>query len=80
MIAHVLRCDFELTADMILDQLQEKFIVVIRHHVIIAQARTHKHLLDAGNFPQLTQQLEIVRMICAQIAAGLREQTALILT
>ena len=50
-------------------------VVLIAHEVIKADAAADKDLLDAGEFPELTKETEIVLMIHLQIFTGSGEQT-----
>ena len=75
LIRAVLRRHLELTTDMILDQLLEKSIVVIRQQVVETNARTDKHPLDARQCTQPAQQIEIFRMICLERRADRGRQT-----
>ena len=78
-VAHVLRRDLQLTGDVVLDQFAEERIVLLGHHVVVAQTGAHEHLLHALDAAQLTQQFEVIRVVCFDVLAGGWEQTALVL-
>ena len=63
---------------MVLDQLEEELVVVVGHHIIVAQARAHKDLFDARDRAQPAQQGQIVPVVGLQVFAGGGEQAALI--
>ena len=47
-VGAVLRCDLELTADVVLDQLPEEAFVLVAQEIIIPDAGTDEHTLDLG--------------------------------
>ena len=53
----VLRGDLELAADVVLDQVGEELAVFVLHQIVEADARTDEDLLDAGDGPELAEQL-----------------------
>ena len=61
--AAMLRRYFKLPANVVAHQLGEEGIVLLPHHVIVAQATAEQILFDAGDGPQLPQQLHIVGVI-----------------
>ena len=76
-IRDVLRCNFQLAADMILNKFTEKCVIRICNKIVKTNARSNKDFLYLWQCTELTQQLQIVRMIHAQILARLREQALL---
>lgn len=77
-IRNVLRRDPELSADVVFQELTEECVVLIRYEVIEPYSRTDKHLLNARQFPQLSQQIEIPLMTYLHIFTRLRIETVLI--
>ncbi len=63
---------------MVLDQLAEKRVVPVGHHIIIPQAGAHEHLFDALDLPQLPQQVEVIGMVGLEVLARGGEQAALV--
>ncbi len=72
----MLRRNLQLPGNVVLYQLGKEGIVMLRHHIIIAQARTDKHLFDPRHLAQLAQQGEIVAVVGFQLPARRREQAA----
>ena len=64
---------------MVLDQFAEERIVLVRHHVVVAQTGADENLLDALDVTQLTQQIEVIGVVGLDIAARRGEQAALVL-
>ena len=71
----MLGSNFQLTADVILTELPQKGIRGICHDIVIPEARADKDLLDARQLTDLSQQLDIIRMIHHEVFTGLREET-----
>ena len=63
---------------MVLDQLAEERVVMVGHHVVIAQARAHEYLFYALELAQLAQQVQVIRVIGLEIFACGREQAAFV--
>ena len=61
--AAMLRRYLQLPADVVAHQLGEEGIVLLAHHVIVAQAAADKYLFDAGDGPQFPQQLDIIGVV-----------------
>ena len=57
----MLRGDFQLTGDVVLHQLPEKGVVLVRQQIVKADAAADEHLFDAGKLPELPKQRDIVR-------------------
>ena len=53
----VLRGDLELSADVVLDQVGEELAVFVLHQIVEADAGTDENFLDAGDGPELAEQL-----------------------
>lgn len=62
--------DLELSADVVLDDFPQECVAFVRHDIIVAQARTDKHLFDAGQSANFPKQGNIVSMIHREIFAG----------
>ena len=61
--AAMLRRYFKLPADVVAHQFGEEGIVLLAHHVIVAQAAADKYLFDAGDGPQFPQKLDIIGVV-----------------
>ena len=71
----VLRGHLQLSGDVVLDQVGEKFAAGVLHQEVETDARTDEHLFDPGDGPQLPQQHHIVGVIGVQVGTGLGGQT-----
>ena len=69
-VGHMLRGDFQLTGNVVLHQLPEKGVFFVRQQIVEADAAADEHLFDAGEFPQLAQQGNIVRVVGVHVFAG----------
>ena len=70
--------NLELARNMVLDQLAEKRIVAVGHHVVIAQAAAHEYLFNAVKLAQFAQQPQVIRVVGFEVLARGREQAALV--
>ena len=73
-IGNMLRGNLQLPADMVVYQLPEKGVVLIRQQIIKAYAGTDKDLFHTGKGTQASQQLQVILMIRFQVRTGLREK------
>ena len=76
----MLRCDLELSADVILDKISEKRIVLIRHHIVIPYSGADKDLLHTWKRADLFQEVHILDMIGYKVGTRLRHETPPLLT
>ena len=70
MIRAVLRCDLELSGDMIPHELAEKLVILVSHQIVIADAGADEYALVFRQRTQFPQQTQIFLMIDGQIFAG----------
>ena len=70
----VLRGHLELAGHVIFHQLGEELPVPVLHQVVEPDAGADEHLFDAGDGPDLPQQLEVVGLVGVQVGAGLGGQ------
>ena len=73
--AAMLRRDLELAAHMVREQLTHKAVVAFEHHVVVAKPGSDKYMLDAGQFPQIAQDVEIFAVVDLQRRAWRGRQT-----
>ena len=66
----VLRGHLQLTGDVVLDQLLEKGVVGVLHHIVVPDSRPDEHPLDPRQLPDLPQQLQIVPLVGVQGRTG----------
>ena len=69
-VGYVLRGDLQLTGNVVLHQLPEKGVLLVRQQIVEADAAADEHLFDAGEFPQLAKQCDIVRVVGVHVFAG----------
>ena len=69
-IGHVLGGDLQLAGDMVLHELPEEGVLLIRQQIIEPDAAAHKHFFHAGNFPELAQEGDVVGVVRPHILAG----------
>ena len=72
-IRNMLRCYSQLTADVILYEFTEKFVIFIFNKVIKTDSAADKYLFNARQFPDFTHQLYIIFMVDRQVLARLRK-------
>ena len=72
--ADMLRRNLELTADVVLAKLLEERIGLVRHDIVIAKTAANEDLLDLGQCANLTQQIDVIRVIDLKVRTGLGEQ------
>ena len=70
-VGDMLRCNLELTADMMLAEFLQEFILG-QQQIVKPHAGTHKDLLNTGKGPQFAQKFNIVAVVGHQILAGNR--------
>ena len=70
----MLRCHLALAAHMILYHFLQESVTLFFQQIIKPYAGTDKHLFYSGQFPQLSQQRNIILMAAGQIRTGLWKQ------
>ena len=77
-VAHMLRSQTQLPRNVILGQFLNEFVgMLIKEHIIKAQAAAHEHLLNPRETAQLAKHVQIIAIVHLQTSTGLRCQTAL---
>ena len=71
----MLRGYFQLTGNVVADQLLKKHIAFIGQHIVKADTGADEDLFHIGQVPQLPQKLQIIPVVGNEIFAGLGEQT-----
>ena len=79
MVDTVLRCNLELSADVVFYQLLHKGRVWISDCIIVADARTDKHFLDSLDLAQFAQQVDIFAVVDVHVRTWFWSQTLAVL-
>ena len=67
--------DLELSRNVVANQLLEKRVTLVKHKIIEPDSRSYENFLDAGNFLNGSNELDIIAVIHLEIGAGLRCET-----
>ena len=73
--AHMLRRHFQLSADMVFDQLSQKFIRRICADIVKPDTGTHEYFFYPRKLTQLPQKIHIIPVTDLQVRTRFREQT-----
>lgn len=79
-VGNMLRCDFELAADVVFNKLAEERFVFVIDEVIEPNAGAHKDFFHFGQCAQLAQEGNVIRVVDLHVGAWLREQTLAVFT
>ena len=69
-VGNVLRGHLELAGDVVLDQLLEEGVLLVRQQVVKADAAADEYLFYPGDLPQLAKQRHIIRMVGLHVLTG----------
>ena len=69
--------DLELTGDVVLHQLFKEGIVRVGHQIVEPDAAADKDLLDAGQFPDAAEDLQVIAVVDDDMRAGGRRKAVL---
>ena len=69
------RCNLELSADVITDEILEKLLILIKNQIVEPYTGADEYLLDAGNGAHTAKNAKIFAVIDDEVFARLGRQT-----